>query len=335
MSATVTFGLDYMAGTEPRDPERYLKPQAPRCENRKRYRAGRKETAVKVYTVGQESRYLIVRGVPAVGAVRELVQMFAVFGPILEYRLLDDVEHEPFTDVVWLKFQQLDNARHAKRRLDDSSFMGGILDVSYAPQYESVEETAQKLRERRQQVAARLVNLRHEAQGLLASRARAPAPPPLPNPPLALAPHPPLALPPLPPPHSSSLLSAAAPALAPAATTVPTTRDPLSATVQAVRDKLRRVRISLSLSRYSLLSLCPSSFFSAMASCVLPPGLCSAPHDSDSIAGGGKRGSVRGEPRSGRCNLRCRHRGHSGRRTAHYPPSHLSRSTDPRRCVIM
>ena len=49
--------------------------------------------------------------------------------------------------------------RYAKRKLDDYSFFGGNLHVCYAPEYESVNETRQKLQERRREIATRLKKL--------------------------------------------------------------------------------------------------------------------------------------------------------------------------------
>ena len=39
-------------------------------------------------------------------------------------------------------------SRTAKRKLDDTSFMGGILHVCYAPEFESIQDTRAKLDER-------------------------------------------------------------------------------------------------------------------------------------------------------------------------------------------
>lgn len=50
-------------------------------------------------------------------------------------------------------------ARIAKRKMDDLEFYGGQLHVCYAPEYESVEETRQKLKERRISIARRRSNL--------------------------------------------------------------------------------------------------------------------------------------------------------------------------------
>nr|XP_043611510.1 RNA-binding protein 48 [Erigeron canadensis] len=112
--------------------------------------------AVRVYTVCDESKYLIVRNVPALGCGDELNKLFAGFGEIDQFIPLDDEDCEPFTDVYWIKFRQVNNARFAKRKLDDSVFIGNKLQVSYAPQYESLNDTKEKLEGRRKEVLARL-----------------------------------------------------------------------------------------------------------------------------------------------------------------------------------
>eukprot|EP00741_Cyanophora_paradoxa_P016909 tig00020943_g16330.t1 len=127
--------------------------------NRPKYRRGRRETAVKVYTIALESRYLIVRDVPAYGVVQDLIKLFAIYGPIQEYRLLDDAPCEQFTDVYRIKFATIDAARAAKRKMDGHSFFGKQLKVRYAPEYETVEETREKILGHRDFVVARLAAL--------------------------------------------------------------------------------------------------------------------------------------------------------------------------------
>ncbi|GKD86228.1 RNA-binding protein 48 isoform X1 [Tanacetum coccineum] len=112
--------------------------------------------AVRVYTVCDESKYLIVRNVPALGCGDELRNLFEGYGQIDEFVPLDDEECEPYTDVYWIKFHQVNNARFAKRKLDESVFIGNRLQVSYAPQYESLDDTKEKLEGRRKEVLARL-----------------------------------------------------------------------------------------------------------------------------------------------------------------------------------
>lgn len=43
--------------------------------------------------------------------------------------------------------------RVAKKKLDNRSFFGGILHVCYAPEFETVDDTREKLQERRKIIA--------------------------------------------------------------------------------------------------------------------------------------------------------------------------------------
>ncbi|CAG8533477.1 6074_t:CDS:2 [Racocetra persica] len=107
---------------------------------RPKYRAGRKPTAVKIYTVNHESKYLVVENVPALGLSKELIELFSLYGAIEEYRYLDDYPCEKFTDVYWIKFQSIAQA-------------SAYLRVRYGPEYETIEDTRQKLQDRRNVVA--------------------------------------------------------------------------------------------------------------------------------------------------------------------------------------
>ncbi|XP_075995330.1 RNA-binding protein 48 [Genypterus blacodes] len=122
------------------------------CISRPKYREGRKAKAVKVYTINLESRYVMVQGVPAIGVMTELVQLCALYGVVEEYRPLDEYPAEEFTEVYLVKFQKLTSARAAKRRMDETSFYGGVLHVCYVPEYETVEDTRLKLQDRRRYV---------------------------------------------------------------------------------------------------------------------------------------------------------------------------------------
>lgn len=75
---------------------------------------------------------------------------------IFRYRILDEYPSEPYTDVYWVKFVDIAAARVAKRKLDDRSFFGKNLHVSYAPEFESVEETREKLQERKDTISKKL-----------------------------------------------------------------------------------------------------------------------------------------------------------------------------------
>uniref|UniRef100_A0ACD5YN12 Uncharacterized protein n=1 Tax=Avena sativa TaxID=4498 RepID=A0ACD5YN12_AVESA len=112
--------------------------------------------AVRVYTVCDESKYLIVRNVPALGCGDELGTLFSTYGPLEECKPMDAEDCEEYTDVFFIKFSQVSNARFAKRKLDESVFLGNRLQVSYAPQFESLEDTKEKLEVRRKEVLVRI-----------------------------------------------------------------------------------------------------------------------------------------------------------------------------------
>ncbi|XP_008072033.1 RNA-binding protein 48 isoform X2 [Carlito syrichta] len=131
------------------------------CDTRARYREGRRPRAVKVYTINLESQYLLIQGVPAVGAMKELVERFALYGAIEQYNALDEYPAEDFTEVYLIKFVNLQSARTAKRKMDEQSFFGGLLHVCYAPEFETVEETRKKLEERKVYIARTAKNKDH------------------------------------------------------------------------------------------------------------------------------------------------------------------------------
>ncbi|KAJ8437893.1 hypothetical protein Cgig2_003910 [Carnegiea gigantea] len=112
--------------------------------------------AVRVYTVCDESKYLIVRNVPALGCGDGLKQLCATYGEIEDCKPMDAEECEQFTGVYWIEFRQIKNPRFAKRKLDESVFLGDRLQVSYAPEYESLSDTKEKLQGRRKEVLVRL-----------------------------------------------------------------------------------------------------------------------------------------------------------------------------------
>ncbi|KAH3741779.1 uncharacterized protein LOC127850767 [Dreissena polymorpha] len=125
------------------------------CGTRAPYREGRKPTAVKVYTVHHESKYVLVQGVPAVGAGQELVRLFEAQGEIEEHRILDNYPAEHFTETHFIKYKKIQSARFAKKKLDDWSFYGGVLHVCYVPEYETLQETREKLQERHRAIVYR------------------------------------------------------------------------------------------------------------------------------------------------------------------------------------
>ncbi|NXD92852.1 RBM48 protein, partial [Chaetorhynchus papuensis] len=121
------------------------------CESRAKYREGWRPRAV--YTINLESRYLLIQGVPALGVMKELVEQFALYGAIEEYHALDEYPAEQFTEVYLIKFKKLQCARVAKKKMDERSFFGSLLHVCYAPEFETVQETREKLQDRRKYIA--------------------------------------------------------------------------------------------------------------------------------------------------------------------------------------
>uniref|UniRef100_H3APZ3 RNA binding motif protein 48 n=1 Tax=Latimeria chalumnae TaxID=7897 RepID=H3APZ3_LATCH len=111
-----------MAASSCKVPEAYKRhEQGQVCFTRAKYREGRRLRAVKVYTINLESRYLLVQGVPAVGVMKELVELFALYGTIEEYRALDEYPAEKFTEVYLMKFQKLQSASYLKKKKKKTS----------------------------------------------------------------------------------------------------------------------------------------------------------------------------------------------------------------------
>ncbi|CAN6271110.1 unnamed protein product [Urochloa humidicola] len=112
--------------------------------------------AVRVYTVCDESKYLVVRNVPSLGCGDDIANLFGTYGPVEECKPMDAEDCEPYTDVFFIKFSQVSNARFAKRKLDESVFLGNRLQVTYAPHFESLLDTKEKLEVRRKEVLGRI-----------------------------------------------------------------------------------------------------------------------------------------------------------------------------------
>ena len=126
------------------------------CKTRCLYRRGNRETAVKVYTIAQESKYLLINNVPQFGLYEELFTLCQRFGQVDYLKLTDYTVCEKFTQVYLVKYQYFREARIAKKQLDDYNFVGSILHVCYAPELEDIQDTKEKLNERRRFVESKL-----------------------------------------------------------------------------------------------------------------------------------------------------------------------------------
>lgn len=71
------------------------------------------------------------------------------------YRILFEYPCEEFTEVYWVKYRSIEAARAARRKMDERLFFSNCLHVCYAPEFETMEETREKLEQRRQVTARR------------------------------------------------------------------------------------------------------------------------------------------------------------------------------------
>ncbi|XP_068627213.1 RNA-binding protein 48 [Battus philenor] len=132
----------------------------PLCTDRAPYRQGRRLTAVKVYTVANESNHLLIFGVPALNLRQETKALFMRFGKLIKYNISPQHPSEPFTETHHAHYERIQSARIAKRILDTKNFYGGSLHVCYAPEMETIEETRQKILQRQKDVLYRLHNMK-------------------------------------------------------------------------------------------------------------------------------------------------------------------------------
>ncbi|KAI5709761.1 hypothetical protein M8J76_008924 [Diaphorina citri] len=130
------------------------------CTTRASYRQGRKLTAVKVYTVNDESNHLLIYGVPSIGLLEEVTKQCRRYGDIKPVQYVDYPDRDEFTDVFHVTYKRIQAARFAKRQIDTKNFFGNILHVFYAPELETLAETRNKLTTRRKEVSQRIKKLR-------------------------------------------------------------------------------------------------------------------------------------------------------------------------------
>lgn len=132
---------------------------------------GPRERNVRVYTVACESRHVLVHNVPALGVIDELLARLRLYGDVCAYHIVDpadvvlESEDDPakdgdaarvreletrFTQVVYVQYATVNNARHAKVRATQKPLFGSMLQIAYAPQFETRDDTLAKLTERRE-----------------------------------------------------------------------------------------------------------------------------------------------------------------------------------------
>lgn len=123
------------------------------CSTRPPYRNGRKLRAVKVFTIANESKFVVIQNVPSIiGAFEQLEGELSRFGEIERHFRLDELqidEEKRFYNAFVVQFQRIDAARRCKILLDDFNFLGSILHITYAPEFESNDDFREKLNERK------------------------------------------------------------------------------------------------------------------------------------------------------------------------------------------
>lgn len=72
---------------------------------------------------------------------------------MVRHRFLDEYPSKAYTEVYWIKYVDIDSARLARKKLNGNFFFGKELHVCYAPEYETVQETREKLQQRRRVIA--------------------------------------------------------------------------------------------------------------------------------------------------------------------------------------
>lgn len=126
------------------------------------YRDPKKPRAVCVYTIAQESRYLIVENLSTIGILKEFIKHCEQFGTVEQYRLLDDHDASTDTeDVCWLAYNDVSSARYAKRMMDDKVYCYQRLRVYYVPEYETAQDIRAKFADRFQAIQKRTCPIKY------------------------------------------------------------------------------------------------------------------------------------------------------------------------------
>ncbi|XP_011163989.1 RNA-binding protein 48 [Solenopsis invicta] len=133
------------------------------CHTRPLYRQGKKLTAVKVYTINDESQHLLLCGVPQLQLGEEIKKLIYPYGSVKAIQLVTEYPSEEFTETYHIHYAHIQSARIAKRSIDNKNFFGGILHVCYVPELETIEETKAKLIQRRKDVATQIKRIQQES----------------------------------------------------------------------------------------------------------------------------------------------------------------------------
>ncbi|KAK9294773.1 hypothetical protein QLX08_010714 [Tetragonisca angustula] len=109
-----------------------------------------------VYTVNDESKHLMICGVPKLQLGEEVRKLVEPYGTIKKIYIVPDYPTEEFTETYYVQYVHIQSARVAKRYVDRKNFYGGSLHVFYVPELESISDTKEKLLQRQKEVAIRI-----------------------------------------------------------------------------------------------------------------------------------------------------------------------------------
>ncbi|KAI9301596.1 hypothetical protein BJ944DRAFT_271256 [Cunninghamella echinulata] len=135
--------------------------------NRPEYRDPHFPRSVKVYTVAQESQHIIIKNIPALSGeeaiIQDLLKQCGLYGDIIEWKLLEkQKDQDPFTNILYVHYSNIDQGRLAKNKLSGHIFYASRLQVNYAPEHDSVDDIRLKIQNRQISVYKRLQQLAKE-----------------------------------------------------------------------------------------------------------------------------------------------------------------------------
>ncbi|KAI8341386.1 hypothetical protein BC941DRAFT_416718 [Chlamydoabsidia padenii] len=137
--------------------------------NRPDYRDAKTLRAVTVYTIAQESRHLVFTNIPSLSGTESILQDLltkcGLYGNVETWHLVEKHQdtwikrwpQQPFTlQPLVITFSTIDEARWVKRKMDDQNFYANLLQVNYAPEYDTLMDLRVKLADRRARIYKQL-----------------------------------------------------------------------------------------------------------------------------------------------------------------------------------
>lgn len=119
------------------------------------------------YTILKESRYIVVKDIPALGNIEQIIHHFQYYGTIQDFGALDEIDQAAFTDTVWILYEDIYCARNAKQNGYKRKYIAAVLNIQYAPEMENVEQLSIKLTQRRLEIEKYLPASRNKQPKLM------------------------------------------------------------------------------------------------------------------------------------------------------------------------